>query len=57
MEKEKVTIDGDYYFRLLEIENENEFLKERENKLQKIEQMFKNGTVDLGDLERLVLEI
>ena len=56
MEKEKVTIDGDYYFRLLEIENENVFLKERENKLQLIEQMFKSGTVDLGELERLILK-
>ncbi len=32
------------------------FLRERENKLQKIEQMFKSGSVDLGDLAELVEE-
>ena len=32
------------------------FLIERENKLQKIEQMFKSGTVDLGELAALVEE-
>lgn len=38
------------------LKQENEFLRKRENKLQKIEQIFKKGSVDLGDLERLVLE-
>ena len=38
------------------LEQENEFSRKRENKLQMIEQMFKNETVDLGELERLVLE-
>ena len=32
------------------------FLRERENKLQKIEQMFKSGSVDLGELAALVEE-
>lgn len=33
---------------------ENEFLRKRENKLQMIEQMFKNKSVDLGNLAKLV---
>lgn len=33
---------------------ENDFLRKRENKLQMIEQMFKNKSVDLGDLAALV---
>lgn len=40
----KTIIDTDYY----------NFLRERENKLQKIEQMLKSGSVDLGDLTALV---
>lgn len=36
------------------LQQENEFLRERENKLQMIEQMFKNKQVDLGDLCSLV---
>lgn len=36
------------------LQQENEFLRERENKLQMIEQMFKNKKVDLGDLCALV---
>lgn len=36
------------------LQQENEFLRERENKLQMIEQMFKSGQVDLGDLSALV---
>lgn len=38
------------------LKQENDFLRKRENKLQMIEQMFKNETVDLVELERLVLE-
>ena len=36
------------------LQKENDFLRERENKLQMIEQMFKNKSVDLGDLCALV---
>ena len=36
------------------LEAENRFLKKRENKLQMIEQMFKNGVVDLRELDKLV---
>lgn len=36
------------------LQQENEFLRKRENKLQMIEQMFKNKQVDLGDLCALV---
>lgn len=43
---DKIILDTDYYI----------FLKERENKLQMIEQMFKSGTVDLSDLAALVEE-
>jgi hypothetical protein len=43
---DKTTLDTDYY----------NFLIERENKLQMIEQMFKSGTVDLSDLAALVEE-
>ena len=39
-----------------ELEKENEFLRQRENKLQMIEQMFKRGTVDLRELAELVEE-
>ena len=39
-----------------ELQQQNEFLRQRENKLQMIEQMFKNGSVDLGDLAALVEE-
>lgn len=31
-----------------------EFLTKRDNKLQQIEQMFKNGQVDLSELSKLV---
>lgn len=34
--------------------SQNIFLMKRENKLQQIEQMFKSGTVDLGELTKLV---
>lgn len=40
--------------RLHKYEQEINFLRERENKLQMIEQMFKNKQVDLGDLVALV---
>lgn len=36
------------------LQQENDFLRERENKLQMIEQMFKSKSVDLGDLCALV---
>jgi hypothetical protein len=42
----KTIIDTDYY----------NFLIERENKLQMIEQMFKSGSVDLSELAALVEE-
>lgn len=34
--------------------DKNEFLTKRDNKLQQIEQMFKNGQVDLSELSKLV---
>ena len=43
---DKTILDTDYY----------NFLIERENKLQKIEQMFKSGSVDLSELAALVEE-
>ena len=46
IEEDKTIIDTEYY----------NFLKEREKKLQKIEQMFESGSVDLGDLAALVEE-
>ena len=42
----KTILDTEYY----------NFLKERENKLQEIEKMFKSGTVDLSELAELVEE-
>lgn len=36
------------------LQQENEFLRKRENKLQMIEQMFKNKQVNLSDLCALV---
>lgn len=44
---------------VIEIEklrNQIEFLSKRDNKLQQIEQMFKNGQVDLSELSKLVKE-
>jgi hypothetical protein len=38
------------------LKREYEFLRERENKLQLIEQMFQNGIVDLSELSKLVKE-
>jgi hypothetical protein len=46
IDENKTTIDTEYY----------NFLIERENKLQMIEQMFKSGSVDLSDLAALVEE-
>lgn len=37
-----------------QLQNQIEFLTKRENKLQQIEQMFQNGTVDLSELSKLV---
>lgn len=34
----------------------NKFLTKRENKLQKIEQLFKSGVIDLEELAKLVKE-
>ena len=53
---DKTILDTDYYLKLLSLEKENDFLRKRENKLQMIEQMFKSGSVDLGDLVALVEE-
>ena len=36
------------------IKKENEFLRERENKLQLIEQLFKNEPVDLSELAKII---
>lgn len=46
IDENKTILDTEYY----------NFLKERENKLNKIEQMFKSGTVDLSELAALVEE-
>ena len=46
IEENKIILDTDHY----------NFLIERENKLQMIEQMFKSGTVDLSELAELVEE-
>lgn len=46
IDENKTTLDTDYY----------NFLIERENKLQMIEQMFKSGSVDLRELAVLVEE-
>ena len=46
IDEDKTTLDTNYY----------NFLIERENKLQIIEQMFKSGSVDLSDLAALMEE-
>ena len=46
IEENKTILDTEYY----------NFLIERENKLKKIEQMFKSGSVDLRELAELVRE-
>ncbi len=38
------------------LEELNKFLTQRENKLQRIEQLFKSGVVDLEELAKLVKE-
>ena len=38
------------------LKSKNEFLMKRENKLQLIEQMFKSGTVDLKELNKIVMK-
>ena len=38
------------------LEELNKFLTKRENKLQRIEKLFKNGIVDLEELAKLVKE-
>lgn len=39
-----------------DLQQENEFLRKRENKLQMIEQLFANGIVDLRELSKIVKE-
>lgn len=58
---DQVTLHIDRFQELLESEKENATLKsqiesltKRDNKLQQIEQMFQNGTVDLAELSKLV---
>lgn len=51
MEKEKTE---SYEEEITKLKQENDFLRQRENKLQMIEQMFKSGTVDLNELAELV---
>lgn len=58
---DQVTLQIDRFQELLESEKENATLKsqiesltKRDNKLQQIEQMFQNGTVDLAELSKLV---
>lgn len=46
IDEDKTTLDTNYY----------NFLIERKNKLQIIEQMFKSGSVDLSDLAALMEE-
>ncbi len=59
-EVEKIYEETENYGRIqfvIEIEklrHQIEFLSKRENKLQQIEQMFQNGTVDLLELSKLV---
>ena len=59
---EKIYEETENYGRIqfvIEIEklrNQIEFLTKRDNKLQQIEQMFKNGQVDLSELSKLVKE-
>lgn len=59
---EKIYEETENYGRIqfvIEIEqlrHKIEFLTKRDNKLQQIEQMFKNGQVDLSELSRLVKE-
>lgn len=38
------------------LQKDLEFLRKRENKLQRIEQLFKNGVVDLEELAKIVKE-
>lgn len=44
------------YVNYRELQQQNEFLTKRENKLQTIEQMYKSGSVDLDKLRKIVLE-
>ena len=59
---EKIYEETENYGRIqfvIEIEqlrHKIEFLTKRDNKLQQIEQMFKNGQVDLSKLSKLVKE-
>lgn len=59
-EVQKIYEETENYGRIqfvIEIEklrNQIEFLTKRDNKLQQIEQMFKNGQVDLSELSKLV---
>lgn len=57
---EKIYEETESYGRIkfvIEIEqlrHKIEFLTKRDNKLQQIEQMFKNGQVDLSELSKLI---
>ena len=42
------------YCEFEKLHKENKFLRERENKLQLIEQLFKNEPVDLSELAKIV---
>lgn len=59
---EKIYEETENYSRIqfvIEIEqlrHKIEFLTKRDNKLQQIEQMFKNGQVDLSELSKLIKE-
>lgn len=44
----------EYLKEIEELKRKNTFLMKRENKLQIIEQMFKNGVVDLAKLDKIV---
>jgi len=47
-------VANEYLIKYHELKRENDFLRNRENKLQMIEQMFKNEFVDLRELTKLV---
>ncbi|MCI9434053.1 MAG: hypothetical protein HFI86_02090 [Bacilli bacterium] len=49
--------NDDLEIELQHYKNMVKFFMERENKLQRIETMFKNRTVDLSELSKLVNEV
>ena len=50
-------LEDKYVSTIRKLEEENEFLRKRESKLQTIEQMYKSGIVDLSELNKIVNEI